>query len=891
MSALEPDQPAAAANAAPDFRQIVGRLVDWHNNLRPALRIGLTVFLFAVMTAFYTVLLIAPENYHDYLPLIAAFSPVTMAVVFITRFASKRQINELSGALLFSALVPLALNALLHVSVLIGAPDNGFGGLYKSWSLAAAVLLILVGAAFAIYRLSSGNKNDTESLLNAIPAVIGIAAAILVFKLIDPVLGPPWASHYSEAQHVVGALTTLVAIVAYYWRRRDVAAFLIWPLTAWAVCTAIGSSMPFFTEFDERRAVYEATPLVFYGFLPGIVWWAFQLFIHRKSGRLDQSDRVGISVKALYRHWERSELIGEGAIEQLPNRKDQLFNDIAYVLLSGGALYLFAFAAEHSELPIQIWAPFATGFLGIGYLALLSLFRRINRVQRLRFSAMVLAALLAIPITFLIAIALWFGLAPMMPNEGTSGILLLTLEVILWLITQHLCLRLVRDVDYSTERVRAGCLTLVGSFVAFVIFRFAMGSEALLRFNIGIPVGDAGWLMTILFLVPVYFYHYREKSAFLVWPIGAAVAGVLLRVMVTAEAHLDDISEYITIQADMNEVVLSSFFGAAAGSLGLLAKHIWYDKDPTKRARAVRVRGLFTIIHAVSPLIVLLLFLMVASSFRTNAQVIIADATTNFAQMSESVLKIKARAEKGAKRLKKASEKLIKEVTESIPDEAFQLASELRSRADVLVTQTTAATKQVATIAIDKAKATASELGDKLSEALTPEIDFGFLGKLKMPDLGIGKFFKNLIGGMIPDLNLEEMFEQAMTSLYNDVEKQFEEPIKTANAMKDSVTNFVEKHKNRLEKIKNKAIKEADDMVAEILLEKENTFKHVEALVINAITFFYQLLLFLILTTATIMGYLLWKVINGMVFMIARVRNGWTMLRYAVDVQYEKQII
>lgn len=74
-------------------------------------------------------------------------------------------------------------------------------------------------------------------------------------------------------------------------------------------------------------------------------------------------------------------------------------------------------------------------------------------------------------------------------------------------------------------------------------------------------------------------------------------------------------------------------------------------------------------------------------------------------------------------------------------------------------------------------------------------------------------------------------------------------------------------------------------------MEKENTFKHVEALVINAITFFYQLLLFLILTTATIMGYLLWKVINGMVFMIARVSNGWTMLRYAVDVQYEKQII
>mgnify|MGYP000989486809 FL=1 len=144
---------------------------------------------------------------------------------------------------------------------------------------------------------------------------------------------------------------------------------------------------------------------------------------------------------------------------------------------------------------------------------------------------------------------------------------------------------------------------------------------------------------------------------------------------------------------------------------------------------------------------------------------------------------------------------------------------------------------------------------------------------------------------MIPDLNLEEMFQQAMTSLYDDVEKQFEEPIRTATAMKDSVTNFVEKHKTRLEKIKNKAIKEADDMVADILLEKENTFKHVEALVINAITFFYQLLLFLILTTATIMGYLLWKVINGMVFMIARVSNGWTMLRYAVDVQYEKQII
>jgi hypothetical protein len=397
--------------------------------------------------------------------------------------------------------------------------------------------------------------------------------------------------------------------------------------------------------------------------------------------------------------------------------------------------------------------------------------------------------------------------------------------------------------------------------------------------------------MTILFLVPVYFYHYRERSAFLVWPIGAAAAGLILRILVTAEARLDDISEHIVIRADMNEVVLAALFGAAAGSLGLLAKHIWYDKDPTKRARAIRVRGLFTIIHAVSPLVVLLLFLMVASSFRTNAQVIIADATTNFVQMSESVLKIKARAEKGAKRLQKASEKLIKEVTDTIPNEAIQLATDLRSRADVLVTQTTTATKQVAAVAVQKAKAIATELGDKLSEALTPEIDFGFLGKLKMPDLGIGKFFKNLIGGMIPDLNLEEMFQQAMTSLYDDVEKQFEEPIRTATAMKDSVTNFVEKHKTRLEKIKNKAIKEADDMVADILLEKENTFKHVEALVINAITFFYQLLLFLILTTATIMGYLLWKVINGMVFMIARVSNGWTMLRYAVDVQYEKQII
>lgn len=78
----------------------------------------------------------------------------------------------------------------------------------------------------------------------------------------------------------------------------------------------------------------------------------------------------------------------------------------------------------------------------------------------------------------------------------------------------------------------------------------------------------------------------------------------------------------------------------------------------------------------------------------------------------------------------------------------------------MLVTQTTTATKQVAAVAVQKAKATATELGDKLSEALTPEIDFGFLGKLKMPDLGIGKFFKNLIGGMIPDLNEKRCFSR-----------------------------------------------------------------------------------------------------------------------------------
>jgi hypothetical protein len=181
---------------------------------------------------------------------------------------------------------------------------------------------------------------------------------------------------------------------------------------------------------------------------------------------------------------------------------------------------------------------------------------------------------------------------------------------------------------------------------------------------------------------------------------------------------------------------------------------------------------------------------------------------------------------------------------------------------------------------------------DKLADAIKiPDIDLGFLGKISMPDLGIGKFFKNLVSSIIPDLNLEGLFQQIMTTVYADVEEQFAEPIKTAQAMRDSVTGFVETNKNKLVSIKDKALNEANAMVADIQKEKANTLRIIDNLVTNAITFFYQLLLFLILTTATIMGYLIWKVINGFVFMVARLQNGWTMLRYAVDVQYEKQII
>lgn len=882
MSA-EPETGVAQPAVAPDLRRLATRLTQWHAALRPILRTAVNLTVFLLAAAFYVLLLASPENFEIVLLFAAGASPITLIGLFITRIASKRLINELPAALLFSAIVPFTFTSIFHILIMV----EEAGGIARAAQI-ALIAAALLGACFCLYRLCSGNKDDGAALLDALPVAAGIATVMLVFRLMAPDDG-----RWDDAVIFMAALTCLIAVIGYSWRRGDVAAFLIWPLSAFLV-----ASYAFNADVDPQLSnpgiTRYVTPYALLAILPALVWWLFQLFINRKTGRLDKSDRLGISIKALYRHWERSELVGQGAVEQLTSRSSQLFNDVAYLILSVAVLYGILSAAFGNEaellrsVSLWIFIPFLTVFIAIGYQSAFSLLMRLFVKRRLRFSAMALAAILSLIPTILIAYRIWkVGKLP----QGDDVEVWLSIQVILWLVTLHLIMRLVRNVDYTAERVRFGAMTIMGFFISYPVFHYFLGPEAYARFDVGMPVGDAGWLMTFLLLIPVYAYHFRERSAFLVWLFGSAAGGLLLRAMVSVEARLDDISELVVVNADMSEVVLAAFFGAATGSLGLLAKHIWYDKDPTKRERAVRVRGLFTIIHAVSPLVALLLFLMVASAFRDNANVIITDAAGNFTQLTSSVVKIKDRAEKGARKLKRQADKLVREITETIPEEAIQLSANLQLQANQLVEQTTEAAKQTATVALDKAKATASELGDKLSEALTPEIDFGFLGKLKMPDLGIGKFFKNLVSGLIPDLNLETLFQEAMASLYADVEKQFEQPLATATAMKDSVTNFVGRHQRKLEKIKDKALKEATDMVADIQLEKENTIKHINALAINAVTFFYQMLLFLILATGTIMGYLAWKVINGLVFMVARVRNGWTMLRYAVDIQYEKQIL
>lgn len=872
---------------------LTGRVVKWHEELRPVFRWLVTATVFVVMAALYNVILLRPQYFQVFAIISAGVTPVMLLAMFVAHKYFKRHINDLAAAALFSSLPAISF-ASVYLGLIVWERTARSSQTFNSGYLViAAIALVLVTAYVAIFKMSSGNKSDRDALLEALPVVLGIATVMLVFRVLNPDLGPEGTDSRSTNQAMFGSLACVVAIVSYYWRRLDVGAYLIWPLSAWVVCIALGK-----LNFDFETPAYRNSPnsftdtsvhLVFYGFLPAIIWWIFQLYIHRQAGKLDTSDRFGVRIKALYRSWERNELVGIGAFEKLPHRRDQLFNDLAYVAVSIAAFISFSLAAAESRIKEEVWVPFALAFLAIGYLALYSLAARALWTQRIRFSASVPVAILGAPITFGLSILLWdYG------KSGISGLQdehILAISVIVWLATQHLLLRLFRNVNFTSVRVRAGALALLGCAVSFVVFRMFMGKENLALFDVGIPIGDAGWLMTILFLSLAYLFHYREKSSFIIWPIGAAAAGTMLSIIVRTEAQIGQTAEFLAVKASMGEVLLAAMFGAAAGSLGLLAKQIWYDKDPAKRARAIRVVGFFTIVYAIAPVLLLVLFLSIASSFRNNASVVVTDALGNVTQLTISVVKIKDRAQEGVIKLKAQADDVITKI-ELLPANTLALTEELKQDGKKILDQSTAAAKTVAVAAGEQAKQAATQtlnkVGDAIGDALTiPDIDLGFLGTIEFPDLGIGKAFKNMISGLIPDFNLEALFQQAMASLYADVEKEFAAPIATAMEMQGKVTSFVSGNVKFVTKAKDDVIKETKAMVDDILAEKKKTLAIIEALVVNAVTFFYQLLTFLILTTATIIGYLFWKVMNGLFIMAIRIAIGWKMLRYAIDVTSE----
>ncbi|MBL29227.1 MAG: hypothetical protein CMM50_16980 [Rhodospirillaceae bacterium] len=731
------------------------------------------------------------------------------------------------------------------------------------------VYLALMVVGVRAIRSEPDNAALVPPTLRAVLGMLTIALFLRLFFAGD-----------SLAEDAGGFIILGAGAAALYWR-ASAGAWFFWPAGAiiggWAYTSLEAAGAP---------ELVSALGAMLGAVVPGLAWELFR--------RLQARGVVQRFVPML-----RDEAFGSGTALALENRRQRLLLDLIALVVFTVLLVRVADPSFRYSLIVEIGT--AAGYALMVSALVVSLGWRVRRLRRFRLvPMMLLAAVTALGMA--VVFTFWVGLEesgylPPLLNmverwinrfDGTGAITILTLMAVGLTAPFVIALFVLRDITLTPGSVRTAFVTIFGGLVADFIFVTALGDAGEAHFDIlTIPVADVAGLVLFAAAGITYFLHRTEPGSWVIWPVSGAAAGVIFRLIVGAEVWADrQLNQTVSVQDDrfatrLGDILLASIFGALAGAGVHLAKRIWIDRDPEARGRAVRVRSAVTILHAVAPILILLFIASGIATFAKDAQREIGAAAVSVGNVAYSGRLIGDQVQQSVQVVQKQAETTFKNATDMI-ENAKATAEDLKVQGMILKDEMLGAVEKSAGEALDKAKAKAGEIVEKVGEGLSDAFEPPAFISWMIPDLGIGDALKDVFGTVLssiaPDLDFKALFTSFVTDLTQSVEANFEGPRQRAQAMLDSVTSLDDQFWADAKVSKQALESQLNSLTSVIEAEKGKIYTNLQQLLVRITNFLVYMAIFMSTLITGFILWLLWKAFNGLFVMAERVDRGWKML-------------
>ncbi len=754
-----------------------------------------------------------------------------------------------------------AQTAGLGVATLLGVGD-----------LTLAVLVI-VPPVFYLICFRAVRRIEDESVL--LPVLLRILLGILTVALLLRTFGGEDIEKIDDGFSLLGGVGPAVCLavgLVYLPLRQEALAWTIWPaagLIAAPVTAALESE-------GEAWWVIVAVVTVL-SLVPALLWWLARIGYRNR--------RVFLGFLGAFRRARAdaaTDFFGGGAVQRLEGRRPLLWLDllafVVFAVLAGrGGTGNVSFNWTRG-----VEAASGNGYYFMALVILVSLGMRLVAKRRLRLPHVFVAVGLPAVVFTLGWLSLdarsdiWSQLGI---KEEATLVYVLVLPAVLIASAIAILFRL-RNVTFTRRGVVVTVMGIFGAMLADWLFTVFLGTSAFRRFYLGIPVGDVAAAVVLVAASLVYFRYRAERGAFIVWPAAAITAAILLRGMIGTQGLLNTLDARIA--TGWGEIFLAAIFGGLAGAGAILAKRVWIEKDPQARHDAVRVRGALLIVFAVWPILMLLFVAGAVNTFvadaRKEAVVIAADAEV-VRQSAETFAAAVSTASENARQQAQDLAALAEEFQldlntelEAIPRELGQIAIDAKE-----------AGQKAATEIVDAATAKGAEImGD-----LTRGIEDVFALPWPLSKLGIGSAISDFLGsvleGIIPDFNLEKLFEDFTSQATTVIARQFAGPIGQAEEIKERLAAYAERYPARITAEMTRARRTADELLVEARAQFDISLARLESILVRVVNILYFTAVLLVMLVIALLAWLVWRAINGLFIIAERVARGWRMLTLAQE--------
>jgi hypothetical protein len=611
--------------------------------------------------------------------------------------------------------------------------------------------------------------------------------------------------------------------------------------------------------------------------LPALLWWLVKRY--RRSPETHQR------VVGWARFFLNREYAGKGTIQQLDRRWKLLLVDLFYLATTATLAVRAEWARRDPDFNL-LWqqSELVEKTLGLGYfiavlLFLVSILLRLFAKRRFRPTPVLLVSLFLTVCAFVYSSA-----ARSMLDHDAANVAELLL-LILFPILGVILLVGFRRRTITFNQLRIGSYFLFGALIADVLFKIVLGSYASDRFDVWLNIGDTAALFVIAASAFVFYRYLEERGSFAVWPVCAIVSAIILRLLVTAQGTLSDVTDG-GVSAGLGEIFLAAIFGALAAEGAMLAKRVWIDRDPQARRDAVRVRGALLIFHGISPVLIILLVVFSLNAFTTQASRELSEAGKGIAQLESVAERATNEAMGAAGRLLDQQDNVLASVESFRTDLLNVQGPAILDKFDKLMESSLAAAGRTATAAAGEAKRQATKIIDDTKEAIgdaisLPPIDVG-LFEIPFPDLGIGDalggVFDSMFSNVFADIDFNQMLETFVSMVTNSIAQEFTGPMQEAQA----ILTAMEGIKNEVEDEIGSQAQELTDnlttLTSNLSTGMDDAFEAANTIIVRLINIAYQLLILTAMLVLAALLYLLWNAVNGLVVMMGRVERGWTMI-------------